>query len=364
MPVVSRAAILVEPNKPLVIDEIEVADPGATDVLIRLDAASLCHSDLSYIEGKFRHSLPAIFGHEGIGEVVQVGADVTSAAVGDIVVPFLVPDCGECVFCRSGKTNMCAQMGRSYRPDFPTWFRWQGKNVPGFMALGTFSEYLVVPQDQVQKVNPAADRATASCIGCGVTTGVGAALIAAKVDPGSSVVVIGLGGVGLSTVQGAKIAGAKTIIAVDVMPGKEAAARAMGATHFVNGAGGDVVQAVYGLTGIGADYAFDCVGSPAVFEQALACLSKGGWSKMITVGMIPDDRPVPVTWSQMLGRNWHNTMMGGAKRQDVATYVDWFVNGKLDLAEMVSQEITLDQINEGFAMMKKGETNRAVIRYR
>ena len=364
MPIVSRAALLVEPNRPLVIDEIEVADPGATDVLIRLDAASLCHSDLSFIEGKFKHRLPAVFGHEGIGEVIAVGEGVTSAKMGETVIPYIVPDCGTCPFCRSGRTNMCVQVGRSYRPDFPTWFRWQGREVPGFMSLGTFSEYLVVPQDQVQVVNPAAARAEASCIGCGVTTGVGAVLIVAKVEKGSSVVVFGLGGVGLSTVQGARIAGATTIVAVDVNPAKEAVARHMGATHFVNAATNDPVKTVFELTGIGADYAFDCVGSARIFEQALACLSSGGWAKMITVGMIPEDVPVPVSWAKMTGKSWTNTMMGGAKRQDVGRFVDWFVEGKLDLSQMVSQEIALDDINASFAMMKRGETTRAVIRYR
>jgi S-(hydroxymethyl)glutathione dehydrogenase/alcohol dehydrogenase len=231
------------------------------------------------------------------------------------------------------------------------------------MSLGTFSRYLVVPQDQVQVVNRHAPRAAASSIGCGVTTGVGAALIAAKVEAGSSVVVFGMGGVGLSTVQGARIAGASTIIAVDIVADKEALARSMGATHFINARSDDAVKAVFALTGIGADYSFDCVGNARIFEQALACLSSGGWSKMISVGMIPDEVPVPLVWSQMMGRNWHYTLMGGSKRQDVARFVDWFVDGKLDLRGMVSQEIDLDDINEGFEMMRRGQTARVVIRY-
>ena len=364
MPVKSRAAILVEPKRPLVIATIDVADPGPGEVLIRLDAASLCHSDLSYIEGKFPHAMPAIFGHEGIGQVVSTGEGVTTFAEGDVVIPYIIPDCGECPYCLSGRTNMCVQMGRSYQPGFPTGFGWDGKAVPGFMSLGTFSEYLVVPQDQVQKVNPAAPRAVASCIGCGVATGVGAALIAAKVEAGSSVVVFGMGGVGLSTVQGARIAGAKTIIAVDIMAGKEEAARRMGATTFIDSTRQDTVAEIFALTGIGADYAFDCVGNAALFEQAIACLSSGGWSKMVSVGMIPDDVAIPLRWGQMLGRNWQYTMMGGAKRQDVARYVDWFVEGKLDLGGMVTQELTIDEINEGFDLMRQGRTNRAVILYR
>ncbi len=364
MSIKSRAAILVEPKKPLVIETIDVSEPGPTEVLIRLDAASLCHSVLSFIDGRMPHPVPAIFGHEGIGEVIGLGDQVSSLALGDIVIPYLLPDCGECAYCRSGRTNMCEQMGRAFRPDFPTGFSLNGNPIRGFLSLGTFSEYLVVPQDQVQKVNPAASRAEASCIGCGVTTGLGAALIAAKVEAGSSVAVFGVGGVGLSTVQGAKIAGAAIIIAIDIMAEKEAVARRMGATHFINASQQDVVQEIFKLTGIGADYAFDCVGNPKLFEQALACLSRGGWSKMTTVGIIPEELPVPVSWGQMIGKNWHSTLMGGAKRQDVARFVEWFVEGKLDLGEMVSQTLQLDDINQGFELMRQGKTNRVVIRYR
>jgi len=363
MPVKSRAAILFEVNKPLVIETVEVADPGPNEVLIKLEAASLCHSDLSFLEGKFPHMLPAVFGHEGFGKVVKNGTGVTAVAEGDTVIPYLVPDCGKCPYCLSGRTNMCFEMARSYRPGFPTWFRYNGQPVYGFMSLGTFSEYLVVPEDQVQRVNSAAPAAEASCIGCGITTGLGSALLAAKVEAGSSVVVIGLGGVGLSVVQGSKIAGAKTIIAVDISPGKEAVARKMGATHFINSKQQDTVAEVFGLTGIGADYAFDCVGNPKIFELGLACLSSGGWSKMTSVGIISDEVTVPVKWSQMTGRNWHNTLMGGAKRQDVARFVDWFVEGKLDLGDMVTQTLSLDQINDGFDLMREGKTNRAVIIY-
>ena len=363
MPVRSRAAVLVEPNQPLRIETVDVADPGPTDVLIKLDAASLCHSDLSFIEGRFPHPLPAIFGHEGIGSVVRTGAEVTTVKQGDTVIPYLIPDCGKCPYCLSGRTNLCSEMGRSYRPDFPTWFSLAGQPITGFLSLGTFSEFLVVPEDQVQKVNDAAPRAQASCIGCGVTTGLGSALIAAKVEPGASVVVFGLGGVGLSTVQGARIAGARIIVGVDLGHDKEAAARAMGATHFVDAATQDPVAEVFALTGIGADYAFDCVGSAKLFEQGLKCLSSGGWSKMTTVGIIPDDIAVPVKWGDMTGRNWHATLMGGAKRQDVARFVDWFVEGKLDLGDMVTQTMRLDEINEGFDLMRERKTNRAVILY-
>jgi S-(hydroxymethyl)glutathione dehydrogenase/alcohol dehydrogenase len=363
MPVESRAAVLFAPHEPLRIETVTVADPGPRDVLIRLDAASLCHSDLGYIDAKFPHPLPAILGHEGIGTVVRTGNDVTAVAEGDVVIPYLLPDCGECPYCLSGRSNFCVQLGRSYAPGFPTWFSLDGTPVHGMLSLGTFSEYLVVPQDQVQKVDAQAPRGQASCIGCGVTTGVGAAILTAKVEPGSSVVVFGMGGVGLSTVQGARIAGAATIIAVDLNPDKEAAARAMGATHFIAAGELDPVAEVRRITGIGADYAFECAGHPTAFQQGLASLSVGGWAKMTTVGLIPDDVPIPATWTDMSGRNWQHCLMGGAKRQDVAGFVDWFMQGKLDLSAMVSHEIALDEINHGFDLMRQGKVNRAVIRY-
>lgn len=363
MPVQSRAAIMFAPNEPLRIETVTVADPGPNDVLIRLDAASLCHSDLGYIDAKFPHPLPAILGHEGIGTVVRTGSDVTGVTEGDVVIPYLLPECGACPYCLSGRTNFCIQLGRSYAPGFPTWFSYQDTPVHGMLSLGTFSEFLVVPQDQVQKVNPQAPRGQASCIGCGVTTGVGAALITAKVEAGSSVAVFGMGGVGLSTVQGARIAGATTIIAVDLNAEKEAAARAMGATHFIAAGTADPVAEIHALTGIGADYAFECVGSARAFQQGLASLSAGGWSKMVSVGLIPDDVPIPAQWSNFSGKNWQHCLMGGARRKDVAGFVDWFMEGKLDLSAMVSHEITLDEINHGFDLMRQGQSNRAVIRY-
>lgn len=363
MPISSRAAIMFEPHKPLRIETVQVADPGPGEVLIKLEIASLCHSDLGHIDWHFPHPLPAILGHEGIGTVVKAGEGVTEVVEGDVVIPYLVPDCGECPYCLSGRTNFCVQLGRSYAPGFPTAFSFNGQPVNGMLSLGTFSEYLVVPRDQVQKVNPAAPKEQASCIGCGVTTGVGAAVLSAKVEPGSSVLVTGLGGVGLSAIQGAKIAGAKIIIGADVNPDKEALARQMGATHFVNPAKENLQQVVFGLTGIGADYAFECAGNAKAWEQGLSCLSSGGWAKMTSVGLIPEDVPVPATWQSMSGKNWTFCLMGGAKRKDMARFVDWFVEGKLDLSHMVSHEIKLDDINEGFDLMRQGKTARVIIRY-
>lgn len=363
MPVESRAAIQFEAGAPLRVETIKVADPGPGEVLIRLAAAGLCHSDLTFIEGKSAHAMPVVYGHEGMGKVVVAGPSVSSVAPGDIVIPYLVPDCGQCAYCLSGRTNQCVEMGRSFRPGFPDWFDFNGHAVRSFLGLGTFSEYIVVPEDQVQVVNAAASVAEGCCIGCGVTTGLGAALIIADIERGSSVVVIGLGGVGLSVIQGARIAGATTIVGVDINPDKEATARRFGATHFLNGATQDVAAEVIKLTTIGADYAFDCVGAGPLFRLGLSTLSRGGWAKMVSVGINHDSEPVPMVWSDLAGRSWRRAFMGGAKRGDMARYVDWFVEGKIDLRDMVTHRLRLDEINDGFDLMRAGKTNRAVILY-
>jgi S-(hydroxymethyl)glutathione dehydrogenase/alcohol dehydrogenase len=340
-----------------------VQDPGPNEVLIRLSAAGLCHSDLYFIEGDGPHTRPVVFGHEGIGIVLKNGAGVKAVQEGDTVIPYLVPDCGECVYCKSGMTNHCVQMGRSFAPGYKTWFSRGDTHIQSFMGLGTFSEYVVVPEDQVQKVPSTLPADQACCVGCGVTTGVGGALISAAVRPGSAVVVYGLGGVGLSAIQGARIAGAKMIIGVDLNPDKASIAEAHGATHFINGREQNAVAEVMKLTGIGADYAFDCVGHPKLFEQGLACLNRG-WGKMISIGIIPDAVPVPVKWSDLSGKSWQRSFMGGAKRQDMARYAEWLDEGKLDLKTLVSHRIAIEDINYGFDLMREGKATRTVILYR
>jgi S-(hydroxymethyl)glutathione dehydrogenase / alcohol dehydrogenase len=365
MPTKSRAAVLFKRGEPLRIETIDVADPGPGEVLIKLAASGLCHSDLHLIEDKIEYGmpypLPLVPGHEGMGIVVSAGQGAP-VKEGDTVIPFLLPDCGECVFCKSGRTNLCAQLGRSARPGGKAYFTLKGRPVTAASGTGTFSEYVCVPGDQVVKVNPRATPDPCCCIACGVTTGVGSALLVAKVREGDAVVVFGAGGVGLSVIQGARIAGARTIIAVDMNAEKEAIARSMGATHFLHARNENLGADVVALTGMGADFAFDTVGTAQVVRQALASLHRGGWSEFIRIAM--DQEPeAAFHLSEFGGKAFRGSLMGGAKRADVARFVDWYVEGKLSLDGFVSHRLRLDQINDGFDLMRQGKTARAVIVY-
>lgn len=363
MPVKSRAAVLFKRGEPLRIETLEVVDPGPGEVLIKLAATGLCHSDLHLIDDKIEYAmaypLPLVAGHEGMGVVVAAGPGAP-AQEGDMVIPYLLPDCGECVFCKSGRTNMCVQLGRSTRTDGKAYFSLNGQRVTAASGTGTFSEYVCVPGDQVVKVNPQAKPDPGCCIGCAVTTGVGSALLVAKVYAGASVVVFGAGGVGLNVVQGARIAGARTIIAVDVNGEKAEIARRMGATHFLNAATENLPAEVAKLTGMGADFAFDTVGTMAVVRQALACLHRGGWAELVRIAI--DQEPEAVMrLAEFGGKTYRGSMMGGAKRADVARFVDWYVDGTLKLDGFVSHRLPLERINEGFELMRQGKTARAVV---
>ena len=363
MPVTTRAAIAFAANKPLEIHEVTVADPGPGEVMIRLLATGLCHSDLHVLDGKTMMQFPLILGHEGVGEVTAVGEGVTEFAPGDRVIPFMVPDCGECGFCRSGRTNLCAKLeGRWRSPNTP--FSLDGAPLRPFLGIGSFAETTVVRADMVVKVDAAARPDHACCIGCGVTTGLGAALISAKVTPGSSVVVIGAGGVGLSVVQGAKIAGAGKIIAIDTNPAKAEVARRLGATDFIDSTQvEDLGVEVRKLTGMGADFAFECVGLPALAKQALE-LTNPAWGLAVNVGVLPAGEQLTTSPnSLMFGRRWAGTLMGGAKRQDVARFVDMYVAGEFGLDELVSHRLTHEDINRGFDLMRSGGSVRSVVVY-
>ena len=282
-------------------------------------------------------------------------------AVGDRVMAFLVPDCGKCEYCRSGRTNLCAEfIPRRLANKTP--FSLHGTPVYAFQNLGTFTEYIVVPTDMLVKVDPAARADQACCISCGVTTGMGAALITAKVTAGSSVAVFGCGGVGLSVVQGARLARAATIIAIDVNPAREAIARKLGATHFIiAGEGVDVVAAIAAITGLGVDFSFECVGIPALAEQALLATNLG-WGVAVCVGVMPSGtRLSTVPTQMMLGRKWTGSLMGGAKRADVARFVDMYVAGDYSLDDLVTHKLTPNDINRGFDMMRSGEAVRSVV---
>ena len=363
MPVSCQAAVAFGPNEPLQIRTIQVADPGPGEVMIRLAATGLCHSDLTMMEGNGTVPFPIVFGHEGIGAVIACGADVNDFAIGDTVIPYLIPDCGECFFCKSGRTNLCAQFGPRRQSDW-TPFSLDGRPLATFMGLGTFAEVTVVKADMLTKVNPAARPAYACCIGCGVTTGIGAAEITAKVQPGSSVGVFGVGGIGLSVVQGARLAGASRIVAIDANPAKEGVARSMGATDFVNAREIDnLVAHLFKMTGTGFDYAFECVGSPKLMGQALESTNPA-WGIAVNIGVVDAGKELTTQPNTLItGRRWTGSLMGGAKRQDVARYVDLFVKGEIKLDELVSHQLTLEEINRGFDMMRSGESVRSVILY-
>jgi len=358
-----RAAVAFAPNEPMRICEVTLADPGPGEVLVRFIATGLCHSDLHVIEGSFAQRFPAILGHEGIGEVIEVGAGVTDFAPGDRVMPYLVPDCGECDYCRSGRTNFCAAfVARRQAAETP--FSLDGEPVWPFMSIASFAEMSVIPADMMTKVSPEARPDHACCIACGVTTGIGAAMITANVQPGSSVAVFGLGGVGLSVVEGARMAGATTIIAIDRNPAKEAVARQSGATHFIV-AGGETppVRQIRKLAPPGVDYAFECVGVPALMADVLAATNPA-WGLAVCVGIMPDGSLFSLpTGNFALGRTVRGSYMGGAKRQDVARFVDLFVAGRFSLDHVISHRLALGDINRGFAMMKSGEAVRSVVLY-
>jgi S-(hydroxymethyl)glutathione dehydrogenase/alcohol dehydrogenase len=358
-----RAAVAYAPNEPMQILEVELRDPGPGEVLVRFLATGLCHSDLHVLDGSLDHPFPVVCGHEGLGEVVATGPGVEGFAAGDRVVPFLVPDCGKCPFCLSGRTNYCLEFANRQDPAQSP-FRLNGQPLARFMAIGSFAEMSVVAADQLTRVSPAAAPDQACCIGCGVTTGIGAALISAKVSPGSSVAVFGVGGVGLSVVQGARLAGAGTIIAVDVNDTKREVAMSMGATHFLNPREvEDVALAIQGLTGAGADFSFECVGKPALASVALAATNPA-WGVAVVVGVMPTGSHLTCEPNQLLiGRRWTGSFMGGAKRSDVARYVDMFVAGEIRLDDLVSHRLRHEEINRGFEMMKSGEGVRSVVVY-
>jgi S-(hydroxymethyl)glutathione dehydrogenase / alcohol dehydrogenase len=363
MALTTKAAILFDASTPLELHDVELEGPGPGDVLIRFLATGLCHSDLNILDGKLPHKFPVVLGHEGIADVVAVGDGVTDFKAGDRVIPFLVPDCGTCFYCKSGRTNFCERYtDLSRAPRSP--FRFRGQPVFAYFGIGSFAQMSVVQANMLTKVNPAARVDHACCIGCGVATGLGAAMIAAKVMPGSSVAVFGCGGIGLSVIQGAKLSGATQIIAVDMNSAKEAVARKMGATDFVNpGVVENVPRHIIELTGRGADFAFECVGIPAVAQQALESTNIV-WGVAMNIGLMkPGDLISTLPGQLMRGRKWTGTMMGGAKRQDVARFVDMYVNGDYQLDDLVSHHVSHENINHGFDMMRSGEAVRSVIVY-
>jgi len=358
-----RAAIATAPNEPFTIATVQLEGPGPGEVLIQVKATGLCHSDLNAYEGKTPWQFPAILGHEAAGVVVECGPGVTQFKKGDHVIPFLIPHCGKCGYCASDKTNLCQEALVRLRPG-KTHFSLNGKPITQLWGLGTFAEYTVLPIDTIAKVRDDAPFDRICYIGCGATTGLGAALFSAKVEAGSSVVVFGLGGIGLNVVQGAKLAGAKTIIGIDTNDAKEAIAREMGVTHFINPSKVDkLAPAVLQLTGLGADYSFECIGNPNVMRTALECTNMA-WGVAYIIGVAAHGAELTAFPGNLfMGRKWTGAYMGGARLTRLPEVVDWYMQGKINLDKLITHRLKLEQIGEGFELMKRGQAIRSVITF-
>jgi len=366
----TRAAVAWEAGKPLTIETVDLEGPKAGEVLVEVKATGICHTDWFTLSGDDPEGLfPAILGHEGAGIVREVGAGVSSLAVGDHVIPLYTPECRQCKFCLSRKTNLCqkirATQGKGLMPDGTSRFSIGGKPVLHYMGTSTFANHIVVPEIALAKIRPDAPFDVVCYIGCGVTTGVGAVLFTAKVEAGANVVVFGLGGIGLNVIQGAKLVGADKIIGVDLNPGREAMARKFGMTHFINPKDVlNVVDAIVQLTDGGADYSFECIGNTTTMRQALECCHKG-WGQSIIIGVAPAGAEIATRPFQLVtGRQWKGSAFGGARgRSDVPRIVDWYMEKKIAIDELITHRLKLEDINEGFALMKRGESIRSVVVY-
>jgi S-(hydroxymethyl)glutathione dehydrogenase/alcohol dehydrogenase len=367
----TRAAVAYEPGKDLVIEEVELEGPKAGEVLVQIKATGVCHTDEFTRTGADPEGLfPVIFGHEGAGIVVDVGPGVTSVERGDHVIPLYTPECRACKSCLSRKTNLCtairATQGKGVMPDGTSRFSVGGTKIHHYMGCSTFSEFTVLPEIAVAKVRKDAPFDKICYIGCGVTTGVGAVINTAKVEPGASVVVFGLGGIGLNVIQGARIAGADIIVGVDINERRADLAKKFGMTHFVNPGEvkGDLVALLVALTGGGADYSFECVGNVELMRLALECCHRG-WGVSVIIGVAGAGQEIATRPFQLVtGRVWKGTAFGGARgRSDVPKIVDWYMNGKIDIDSLITHKLPLERINESFDLMHSGASIRTVIEY-
>ena len=366
----TRAAVAWQAGKPLTIEEVDLEGPKAGEVLVEVKATGICHTDHYTLSGADPEGLfPAILGHEGAGIVLEVGAGVTSVAPGDHVIPLYTPECRQCKFCLSRKTNLCqkirATQGKGLMPDGTSRFSLKGKPLLHYMGTSTFANHIVVPEIALARVRKDAPFETICYIGCGVTTGVGAVLFTAKVEAGANVAVFGLGGIGLNVIQGAKLVGADRIIGIDINPAREKMAREFGMTHFINPKDTPgVVDAIEQLTDGGADYSFECVGNTALMRQALECCHKG-WGVSVIVGVAGAGQEIATRPFQLVtGRVWKGTAFGGARgRTDVPKIVDWYMDGKLRIDPLITHRLPLERINEGFELMERGESIRSVVVY-
>ncbi|MBX3517605.1 MAG: S-(hydroxymethyl)glutathione dehydrogenase/class III alcohol dehydrogenase [Rhodospirillales bacterium] len=366
-----RAAVAYEAGKPLTLETVQLEGPKAGEVLVEIKATGVCHTDEYTLSGADPEGLfPAILGHEGAGVVVEVGPGVTSLRPGDHVIPLYVPECRQCEYCLNPKTNLCQSIrvtqGKGLMPDGSSRFSIGGKPLFHYMGTSTFANYTVVPEIALAKVRKDAPFEKICYIGCGVTTGLGAVIFTAKVEPGAKVVVFGLGGIGLNVIQGARLVGADMIVGVDTNPAKRAIAEKFGMTHFVNPkeVAGDLVAALVDLTGGGADYAFECVGNVKLMRQALECCHKG-WGECIIIGVAGAGEEISTRPFQLVtGRVWRGTAFGGARgRRDVPKIVDWYMEGKINIDDLITHVVPLNRINEAFDLMHAGQSIRTVVTY-
>ncbi len=367
----SRAAVAWEAGEPLSIEEIDVEGPRTGEVLVQIKATGVCHTDAFTLSGDDPEGLfPAVLGHEGGGAVVEVGAGVTSVKVGDHVIPLYTAECRQCKFCKSGKTNLCqavrATQGRGQMPDGTSRFSKNGKTIHHYMGTSTFSEFTVVPEISLAVINKAAPLEKVCLLGCGVTTGIGAVLNTAKVEPGASVAVFGVGGIGLAVIQGAVMAKAGRIIAVDTNPAKFELARQMGATDCVNPSDSStpVQQVVVDMTDGGVDYSFECTGNVDVMRAALECCHKG-WGESIVIGVAGAGQEIRTRPFQLVtGRVWRGSAFGGVRgRTQLPGMVEQAMRGEIALDPYITHELPLERINEAFDLMHEGKSIRTVIRF-
>ena len=367
----SRAAVAWKAGEPLTIETVDLQGPQPGEVLVEVKATGICHTDQYTLSGADPEGLfPAILGHEGAGVVVDVGPDVTSVRRDDHVIPLYTPECRQCKFCLSRKTNLCqlirGTQGKGLMPDATSRFSLNGQKLLHYMGTSTFSNYIVVPEIALAKVRSDAPFDKICYIGCGVTTGIGAVVFTAKVEAGATVAVFGLGGIGLNVIQGAKMVGADKIIGIDINPSRESMARKFGMTHFLNPKDHpNIVDAIAQLTdGGGVDFSFECIGNTQVMRQALECTHKG-WGRSIIIGVAEAGAEISTRPFQLVtGRKWEGSAFGGARgRTDVPKIVDWYMDGKINIDDLITHRLPLDKINEGFELMKRGESIRSVVVY-
>lgn len=367
----SRAAVAFAAGQPLQIVEVDVQGPKAGEVLVRLVATGVCHTDAFTLSGDDPEGIfPSILGHEGAGVVEAIGAGVTSVAVGDHVIPLYTPECGQCRFCLSGKTNLCqairATQGKGLMPDGTSRFSLDGKPIFHYMGTSTFSEYTVLPEIAVAKINKAAPLDKVCLLGCGITTGIGAVRHTAKIEPGSTVAVFGLGGIGLSVIQGAVLEKASRIIAVDINEDKFEMAKLLGATDCINPKNytGSIQDVIVDLTDGGVDYSFECIGNVHTMRSALECCHKG-WGESVIVGVAGAGQEISTRPFQLVtGRVWRGTAFGGVKgRSQLPSYVEEYLAGKIEIDKMVTYTMGLEDINKAFDLMHEGKAIRSVIKF-